>query len=155
MLRQIGGHIDLAPARCIDPDPPCVEMKLAADPAGQERLGTTIFGVAYDRVANGSHVRPQLVRPAGKRLQLDPGRAIPGMVDDPPACLRGQPMFFADVHLFPAGPRLLGKRSVDRPLVRVWRSDHDCPIDLARCPAGKCLRKMARSSCRPRHQQRA
>ena len=46
MLRQICRHIDLAPAWRIDPDPPCVEMKLAADPAGQERLGTSIFGVA-------------------------------------------------------------------------------------------------------------
>ena len=38
MRRQLGRDVDLAAVGRVDPDPPRVEVKLAADPAGQERL---------------------------------------------------------------------------------------------------------------------
>ena len=82
-------------------------------PAGQERLGAAIFRVADDRVADRRHVRAQLVRAAGQRLQLDPGGAVAGAVDHPPAGLRGKPVLLADMHLLAAGARLLGERRVD------------------------------------------
>ncbi len=36
MVGQFGGDVDLAPVRMVDPEPPRVEMQLAADRAGQE-----------------------------------------------------------------------------------------------------------------------
>src|SRR5204863_392046 len=52
MVRQLGGDVDLAPIGVIDADAPCVEVHLAADPAGQERGLPAIFAVAKDRVAD-------------------------------------------------------------------------------------------------------
>ena len=78
------------PSGRVDLEAPRVEVKLAADPAGQERFGPAIFGVADDRMADRRHVRAQLVRAAGQRLQLDPGGAVAGAVDHPPAGLRRQ-----------------------------------------------------------------
>ena len=44
-------------------------------------------------MADRRHVRAQLVRAAGQRLQLDPGGAVAGAVDHPPAGLaRGRPL---------------------------------------------------------------
>ena len=155
MRRQFGGDVDLAAAGRIDPDTARVEVELAADPAGEERLGPAIFGVADDRVAERRHMRAQLVGPAGQRLKLEPGGAVAGALDQAPAGLGRKPRFLVDVHLFAAGAGLLGQGRVDHPLFPRRHADDQCPIDLARGPAGKALGEMAGRSRRPRHQQGA
>ena len=50
MVRKLGGDVDRAAVGRINPDAPRVQMQLAADPAGQERLGPAIFCVTDDRV---------------------------------------------------------------------------------------------------------
>ena len=116
MRRQFGGDVDLAAAGRVDPDPARVEVKLAADPAGEERLRSAIFGVADDRVAERRHMRAQLVGAAGQRLKLEPGGAVAGAFDQAPAGLGRKPRFLVDVHLFAAGAGLFGQRRVDHPL---------------------------------------
>ena len=55
--RQFGLAVDDLAARSVDPEPARMQMQLAADPAGQHRLGSAIFGIANDRMANRRHVR--------------------------------------------------------------------------------------------------
>ena len=50
-------------------------------PPVRNASGPAIFGVADDRMADRRHVRAQLVRAAGQRLELDPGGAVAGAVD--------------------------------------------------------------------------
>ncbi len=133
--------------RRVDPDAAGVEVQLAADPAGQERLGPAIFGVADDRMTDRRHVRAKLVGAAGQRLQLDPGGAVAGAVDDPPARAGRRAILLVDMHLLAAGAGLLGERGVDQALVERGHADDQRPIDLARGPAGEGLGEMA---CGPR-----
>ena len=58
---KLGGDVDLAAVRRVDPQPPRMEMELAADPAGQERLGPAIF--AHRRRSDGRS--PPCARAAG------------------------------------------------------------------------------------------
>ncbi len=145
MRRQLGGDVDLAAVGRVDPDAPRMEVELAADPAGQERLGPAIFGVADDRMADRRHVRAQLVGAAGQRLQLDPGGAVAGAVDHPPAGLGRKPVLLARCassrRRCPAAWRAARRSS---PSSRVGHADDQRPIDLARGPARKGLGEMAR-----------
>jgi hypothetical protein len=69
------------PPGMVDDQAARVEVHLAADRAGQERLLPAVLAVADDRVADRRHVDAQLVGAAGQRLQLDPGGAVAGAVD--------------------------------------------------------------------------
>src|SRR5690242_11393485 len=102
MRWKFSRDVDCAAVWCIDPYPPRMQMELAADPAGQERLGPAIFRIADDRMPDRGHMRAQLVRSPGQRLKLEPCRAVAGPVDEPPAGLRRKPMLLADMHLLPA-----------------------------------------------------
>ena len=128
-----------------------MEVELAADPAGQERLRPAIFGIADDRVADRRHVRAQLVGAAGQRLQLDPGGAVAGAVDHPPAGLGRKPVLLADVHLLAAGARLLGERRIDHALVAATGRRRPAPNR----PCARCGRKRPWRNGRPRARVRA
>src|SRR5579864_7306168 len=153
MNRKLRSHVDHAFFRRIDPDSPCMEMELSADPSSEEGLGPAIFGIADDRVADKGHVRPKLVGPAGKRLQLDPGRAIARSIDEAPAGLRGKAALPVEMHFFAARSRLLGKRRVDQALGCIGHPDDERPIDLARGPPGEGLGEMARGTRAPRNEE--
>ena len=56
----------------VDDQPPRMEVHLAADAAGEERLAPAVLAVAHDRVADRRHVRAQLVRAPGERFELHP-----------------------------------------------------------------------------------
>ena len=139
MAGQVGGDIDFALRWRVDLEPPGVEMELAADPAGQERLGAPIFAVADDGVADRRHVGAKLVRSAGQRLELDPGGTIAGAVDDSPAGLRRLAMLVVDMHFLAACPGLFGERRVDHPLVGGRNAHHQRPVDFLRRAPRKTL----------------
>ena len=70
VLGQLGRDIERAAAALlvlgrIDDQAPRVQVHLAADRAGQERFLTAVLAIPDDRVADGRHVHPQLVRAAG------------------------------------------------------------------------------------------
>src|SRR5687768_18513528 len=102
MLGRLGDDFDAAAVGMVDPEAAGVEMELAADRAGQERLLAGIFAVADDRVADRRHVDAQLMGAAGIRLKLDPGGAVAGALDDPVAGARGLAAGFVDMHLLAA-----------------------------------------------------
>src|SRR5690348_201771 len=112
MRGQFRGDVDLPTLRRINANSSRVEVELAADSAGQERLRTAVLGVPDDRMADRRHVRTQLVRAAGQRLELDPGRPVAGAVDHSPARLGGKAMLAVDMHLLAPGARLLCQRSI-------------------------------------------
>ena len=57
MGRKLGRHVDLLVVGSVDLQPAGMKVELAADPAGQERVRTAIFGVADDRMTEMRHVR--------------------------------------------------------------------------------------------------
>ena len=109
-----------------------MKVKLAADPAGEEGVGPAIFGVADDRVADRRHMGAKLVGAAGQRLQLDPGGAIAGPVDQPVAGLGGKAVLLVDMHFLAARSGLLGERGVDQAFLQRGHADDHRPIDFAR-----------------------
>ena len=130
-------------------------MHLAADPAGQERRHPAIFPIPDDRVADRRHVRAQLVRASGQRLQFDPRRAIARAVDQSIAGPCRLAIFLVDMHLLAAGPGLLGERGVDHALVEARHPRDDRPIDFARGSPRERLGEMPRGARRARHHQDA
>ena len=116
MRREVGSDVDLAATRRIDPDPPRVQVELAADAARQEGLHPAIFRIADDRVSDRRHMCPQLVGASRERLQFDKRGAIAGAVDHPPASLGRKSVFVVDMHLLAAGAGLLGERRIDNAL---------------------------------------
>jgi len=153
--RELGRDIDLSASGGVNPQLPGMKVKLAADAAGQEGLGPAIFCIADDRMANRSHVRAKLMRPAREGLKLNPGSAIARAVDHPPTGLGRKSVLLVDMHLLPTGSGLLGKRRVDHAFRGVRHSDNQSPIDFAGRPSGKCLGKMAGGSCSPGDQKRS
>ena len=111
---QLGGDVERAAVGMVDPQPAGVEVELAADRPGQERVRAAIFAVADDRMADRRHVDAKLVGAAGERLELDPGGAVAGALDHPVAGPRRKAaLALVDMHLLAAGARLLGERQVD------------------------------------------
>ena len=153
MRGQLGGRVDHPLVGRIDPQSPGVQVHLAADPTRQKCFRAAIFGIPDDRVAERRHVRAKLVGAPGQRLQFHPRRSVSGSIDHPPAGPRRLPVFLVDVHLLAAGPRLLGERQVDQPLLDRGHSDHQRPIHLARGPPGKALGEIGRRPGRARNQQ--
>ena len=143
MRGQRGGDIKRGAVGMIDDQPARVEMHLAADRASQEGLGSAIFTVADDGMADRRHMHAQLVGAARQRLQLDPGGAVAGAVDNAVAGA-GSEAFTALVHhhLLAAAARLLGERQFDQAVVDVGHAGDQRPIDLARRAAGKALGKV-------------
>ena len=137
----------------VDPQPPRVQVHLAADPPGQERRRAAIFGVADDRVADRRHMRAQLVGASGHRLEFDPCRASAGTVDLAIAGARGKAFLLVDHHLFAARPGLLGERGVDHAFRGRRPADDQRPIDFARGAPGEGLGEMSRGPGRPRDEQ--
>src|SRR5207302_11243120 len=114
-----------------------MQRQLAADSPRRDALRPAIFRVADDRMADRRHMRAQLVRATGQRLQLDPGGAVAGAVDRPPPSPCRQPMLLVDMHLLAARAWLLRQRGIDLALGRVRYSYHQGPIDLACRAAGE------------------
>src|SRR3546814_10935625 len=104
---------DLVAIGVIDADAPRVQMHLAADPAGQERLRPAIFAVADDRMADRRQMRAKLVGAAGIGLQLQPAGAVARPVDHTIARACGQAVLLVAVHLLASSEkRRGGKRGV-------------------------------------------
>ena len=155
MLGRLGDDLDPAAVGMVDPEAPGVEVELAADRAGQERLLAAIFAVADDRMADRRHVDAQLVGAAGERLELDPGGAVAGALDHPVAGARRLAAGDVDMHLLAAGARLLGDGEIDQAVLDRGHADDQRPIDLARGAAGKGLREESGGARRPGEQQDA
>src|SRR5690242_21920544 len=119
-----------------------MKVELAADTARQEGIGTAIFGIADDWMAERRHVRAKLVRAASQGLKLDPGGSIAGAVDDPPTGLGGEAMLMVDMHLLAASAGLLRERKIDLAFVARRNTYDQRPVHLARGAARKCLGKM-------------
>ena len=128
-----------------------MKVELAADPAGQERLGPAIFGVADDRMADRRHVRAQLVGAAGQRLQLDPGGAVAGAVDSRQRVLAGSPCSSPMCIFSPPVPGCLAERRVDQPLVADRARRRPAPNR----PCARSGRKRPWRNGRPRARVRA
>src|SRR5690606_11225721 len=155
MVRRVGEDVDRAAVGVVDPDPPRVEVQLAADRAGQERLLPAIFAVADDRMADGEHVDAKLVGAPGQRLEQDEGGAVAGAVDHAVAGARAHSRFLIDMRLLAARARLLGERQVDLSLLDRRHADDDRPVELARGAAGEGAREEGRRARRAGDEERA
>ena len=155
MSRQLRSDIDLPAIGMIDPQPPRMQMQLAADAPCQERLLPGIFAVADDRVTDRRQMHAQLMGSAGQRLQLQPGGPIARPFDQAVAAARGEPIGLIDMHLLAAGAGLLRDRQIDRPLAWRGHAHHQRPIDLARRPSGKGFGKGSGCASRAGQQQHA
>ena len=70
MFGQFGGHIQLGNRLAVnrrlrDHQTARMQMHLAANTAGKEGVLPAIFSVAHNRVADGRHMRAQLVGASG------------------------------------------------------------------------------------------
>ena len=156
MLGQVGLDVDHVAIWVVDDQAAGVEMHLAADTAGQERIGPAVFAIADDGMADRRHVDAQLVGAACERLELNPGGAVAGPVDHPVAAARGLAFAaFVDHHLFTAGAGLLAQRQVDQALLDIRHADHQRPIDLACGAARKPLGEIGSAARRAGDQEDA
>ena len=124
-----------------------VQVHLAADRAGEERVRPAIFAVSHNRVADCRHMHAQLVGAPGQRFEFNPRGALACAVNHAVTRLGGRAVFLVDMHLLAAGARLLGERGVDHAFGQLRHADHQSPIDLARRAAGEALGE-TRSSAR-------
>ena len=114
-------------------------MHLAADATGQKRFLSAIFAIAHNWVTDCLHVNPQLVGPAGQRLQLNPSGAIAHPVDHAITSLGTLAFFLIDMHFLAASARLLGQRGIDRAFEDFGHANHQRPVNFARAATGKAF----------------
>ena len=156
MIGQVGNHVQRRAVRVVDDQLPCVQVHLAADGAGQERLLPAVFAVANDRKADRRHMHAQLVGAPGHGLQFHPRGAVAGAIKHAVAGAGGLALAaFIDHHLLAAGAGLLGQRQFDQAFFDRWHADHQRPVDLARRAPGKPPREICRAARRRRDQQNA
>ncbi len=159
MWRQRRGGVDQAAARMRNHDPARQQMQPVLQAARQRPvLLVEIFGIADDRMADMIHVRAQLMRAPGHRLQRHPGelvrrrlhhRIIGHRVARALVAMRG------DAHDRIVLALLLGEIGRDAALLRLGHADHQRPIDLARRAVAECAGQMGRGKARLGDQQAA
>ena len=106
-------------------------------------------------MADRRHMRAQLMRTPGHRLELDPRRARTGSVDLAITRAGRETVFLIDLHLLAARSGLLGERGVDHAFGGRRPADDQRPIDLARSAPGKDLGEMPRGARRAGDEQHA
>src|SRR5262249_58852183 len=96
-----------------------------------------IFRIAHDGMAYMRHVRAQLMRAAGHRLEREPGELARGGVDHGVIGHRvARPLFAVagDAHERIVLPLLLGEKRGDAALARLWDAPDHGPADFPRPP---------------------
>ena len=104
------------------------------------RILRPIFGIAQDRVADGLHVRAQLVGPPGSRSQGHPGHPLRGAGDSDIFSLRriaARVFGIGRDHQFTVADTGLDQIELDHPLRWPRRASDDRPIGLFRTPLGE------------------